>query len=129
MCSTSHPGPAPGRHGPGHAAGIRQGMRLLDPALNDLSPQHLSVFWHYQVVRTLVDFGAALSFVVGSACFFFSSTQIAADWLFLIGSILFAAKPTIDVVRSAHLKRLPGQSDGPLHHSSGQAGTVQSGQA
>ena len=44
-------------------------------------------------------------------------TGIAADWLFLIGSILFAAKLTIDVVRSAHLKRLPKQSDEPLHHS------------
>jgi hypothetical protein len=36
-----------------------------------------------------------------------------ADWLFLFGSILFALKPTIDVIRSAHLERLPGQSLGP----------------
>ena len=121
------PAPAPGAARP--RDGYTAGMKLLDPTLNDLSPQHLSVFWRYQVVRTLVDFGAALSFVVGSLCFFFDSTQIAADWLFLVGSILFAAKPTIDVVRSAHLKRLPGQSDGPLHHAPGQAGAVQSGQA
>jgi hypothetical protein len=30
-----------------------------------------------------------------------------ADWLFLLGSILFAIKPTIDMVRSLHLRRLP----------------------
>jgi hypothetical protein len=87
--------------------------RLLDPALNDLTPSHVALFWRYQVVRTLVDFGAAGCFLVGSAFFFFSSTTRAADWLFLAGSVLFALKPTIDVVRSAHLRRLPGQSDGP----------------
>jgi len=44
--------------------------------------------------------------VLGSV-FFFHSTTKAADWLFLIGSILFAVKPTIDVVRSVHLKKTP----------------------
>ena len=86
-------------------------MRLLDPLLNDLTPHHLAVYWRYQVVRTLVDFAAAACFLVGSVFFFFTTTTLAADWLFLIGSILFAAKPTIDVVRSAHLKRLPGQAN------------------
>lgn len=82
-------------------------VKLLDPTLNDLSPHHLEVFWRYQVVRTSVDFGAAACFVVGSLFFFSTSTTLAADWLFLVGSILFAVKPTIDLVRSAHLRRLP----------------------
>ena len=80
--------------------------RLLDPALQDLSPKHLEVFWRYQVVRTGVDFGAAICFIIGSVLFFSESTQITATWLFLIGSILFAVKPTIDMVRSLHLSRL-----------------------
>ena len=88
-------------------------MKLLDPHLADLTPTHLELYWRYQVVRTLVDFGAAVCFVIGSAFFFFVSTTTEADWLFLVGSILFALKPTIDVVRSAHLRRLPGQADGP----------------
>lgn len=82
-------------------------MKLLDPALNDLSPRHLEIYWRYQVVRTAVDFGAALCFVIGSVFFFFASTARAADWLFLVGSILFAVKPTIDMIRSLHLRRLP----------------------
>ncbi len=81
--------------------------RLLDPALRDLSPRHLEVFWRYQVVRTGVDFGAALCFVVGSVLFFFEKTTLIATWFFLVGSVLFAIKPTIDVVRSVHLRRLP----------------------
>ncbi|HET9104914.1 MAG TPA: YrhK family protein [Solirubrobacteraceae bacterium] len=82
-------------------------MRLLDPLLADLTPRHVEVFWRYQVVRTGVDFGAALCFVLGSVFFFYPSMSTPADWLFLTGSILFAVKPTIDMVRSVHLRRLP----------------------
>lgn len=88
-------------------------MKLLDPVLNDLTPRHLELWWRYQLVRTSVDFGAAACFVVGSVLFFSTSTTRAADWLFLIGSILFAVKPTIDLVRSAHLRRLPATSPSP----------------
>jgi hypothetical protein len=87
-------------------------MKLLDPVLNDLTPRHVEIFWRYQVVRTAVDFGAALCFVVGSAFFFFASMTTPADWLFLVGSILFAIKPTIDMVRSLHLRRLPAPREG-----------------
>lgn len=94
--------------------------RFLDPALQDLSPRHLELFWRYQVVRTGVDFGAAICFVVGSIFFFSESTTTAADWLFLIGSILFAVKPTIDMVRSIHLRRLPTQRSDAAEPTSGQ---------
>lgn len=89
-------------------------MKLLDPHLSDLTPAHVALFWRYQIVRTMVDFGAAVCFVIGSLFFFSASTTLAADWLFLIGSILFAVKPTIDVVRSAHLKRLPVHGAGTV---------------
>ena len=87
-------------------------MKLLDPVLNDLTPRHLEIFWRYQVVRTAVDFGAAICFVVGSTFFFFASMTTPADWLFLLGSIFFAIKPTIDMIRSLHLRRLPAPRDG-----------------
>jgi hypothetical protein len=87
-------------------------MKLLDPVLNDLTPRHVEIFWRYQVVRTGVDFGAATCFVVGSAFFFFASMTTPADCLFLLGSILFAIKPTIDMVRSLHLRRLPAPGSG-----------------
>lgn len=89
-------------------------MRLLDPALQDLTPHHLLLYWRYQVIRTIVDFCAAMGFVIGSACFFFTATETVALWMFLVGSLLFGVKPTIDVIRSAHLRRLPGQADSPL---------------
>ncbi len=102
--------------------GSKKHMKLLDPRLSDLTPAHISIAWRYRVVRTLVDFGAAVCFGIGSAFFFFARTTTAADWLFLVGSILFAFKPTIDVARSMHLNRLPGQSDGPSQHTPASAG-------
>ncbi len=84
-------------------------MKLMSPVLNDLSPRHLEIYRRYQVVRTLVDFGAAACFVLGSVFFFSAGLTKAADWLFLVGSILFAVKPTLDLVRSLHLRRLPAE--------------------
>ncbi len=46
-------------------------MKLFDPSLNDLTPRHLDIYRRYQVVRTAVDFGAAVCFVIGSVFFFF----------------------------------------------------------
>jgi hypothetical protein len=81
--------------------------KLLDQSLNDLTARHREVYRLYQVARTLVGFGAAGCFVVGSVFFFSAETTTAADWLFLTGSILFAVQPTLDFVRSFHLRRLP----------------------
>jgi hypothetical protein len=52
-----------------------------------------------------------MCFVIGSAFFFSASMTRPADWLFLIGSLLFAVKPTIDMIRSLHLRRLPTARD------------------
>jgi hypothetical protein len=54
-----------------------------------------------------VDFCAALAFIVGSALFFSPAYSIPATWLFLVGSLLVAARPTVTVARELHLARLP----------------------
>src|SRR5579875_147904 len=113
---------SPERHParPGPDIAYRAGrMKILDPILNDLTPRHIEIYWRYQVVRTGVDFGAATCFVAGSACFFFTSLSTTADWLFLIGSVLFATKPTIDMVRSLQLRRLPTEGAGRSSAASG----------
>ena len=78
----------------------------LSPILHTLTPLHAKISHRYQAVRILIDFGAAFCFVAGSALFLNSNTGIIAGRLFLIGSFLFAVKPTIDLVRAFHLKRI-----------------------
>jgi len=57
----------------------------------------------FEIAYTLADFGAAFSFVIGSIFFFSERLMTAGTWLFLIGSILFAAKPSIRLIREIKL--------------------------
>ena len=52
---------------------------------------------------TVVDFGAAICFVVGSIMFFSEAWLIPGTWLFLLGSMLFACKPSIRLWRELRL--------------------------
>ncbi len=78
-------------------------VRLFDPRIKQASPWHVRIYAYYEVIITLVEFGAAFLFIVGSMLFFRESTTYAATWLFLIGSVFFALKPTIKRVREFHL--------------------------
>lgn len=59
-------------------------------------------FW----LHLVVDFIAGFCFVVGSAFFFYKSLVYAGTWLFLIGSIMFAAKPTVRLTHQLHSNRV-----------------------
>ncbi len=81
-------------------------MALFSPENRDKSLRHRRIWAAYEIAFTVVDFGAAISFVIGSVLFFWHSTQTAGTWLFLIGSILFAAKPSIRLARELKLAAL-----------------------
>ena len=70
-----------------------------------------ALYAKFEMAYTFVDFCAAICFVVGSALFFFESTQTSATWLFLIGSIFFAAKPCLRVIREIKLYRMGDMAD------------------
>ncbi|RVU38878.1 N-acetyl-gamma-glutamyl-phosphate reductase [Hwanghaeella grinnelliae] len=74
-------------------------MTLFDPRNHDLSTNHRRIHATTELVYNLVDFSAALLFVVGSVLFFSESTTYFGTWLFLIGSILFGMRPTIKLGR------------------------------
>ena len=65
----------------------------------------------YQTAFLLVDFAAALQFVVGSVFFFFPDWQYAGTWLFLIGSLCFAVKPSLRLARLLHLRRMARKAE------------------
>lgn len=84
---------------------------FFDPRRAGATARHAEVYGRYQVIYTAVEFLAAVAFVVGSVFFFSESMTLAADWLFLGGSILFAVRPTVSVLREAHLARIPLPGD------------------
>jgi hypothetical protein len=65
----------------------------------------------YQTTFLLVDFAAALLFVVGSVLFFYPERQTSATWCFLIGSIFFAFKPTLRLARFLHIRQLAHKAE------------------
>ena len=74
-------------------------MRLFHPDNCRKSPEHARTYALFEIAYTTVDFAAALCFVVGSVMFFSEAWVYPGTWLFLVGSVFFALKPTIRLVR------------------------------
>ena len=74
-------------------------MALFNPDAKRQSPQHARIYAAYELVYTGVDFAASVLFLVGSILFFWEATTHFATWLFVVGSICFAAKPTVRLLR------------------------------
>ena len=83
---------------------------LFDRGLPHLSPQHIRISSRYDFFYALNDLIAGILFVVGSVLFFKRETEYAATWFFLLGSILFTARPAIRVVRNVHLQRMNSEA-------------------
>ncbi len=59
----------------------------------------------FELAYTTVDVCAALLFVVGSIMFFSTEWLTAGTWCFLIGSLCFALKPTLRIIRELRYVR------------------------
>ncbi len=53
----------------------------------------------FELAYTAVDMAAAGLFVIGSIMFFSEAWLTTGTWCFLVGSICFALKPTLRIVR------------------------------
>jgi len=81
--------------------------KLFDDSVRTATPDHAEIVRKYELYRTIVEFLAAAAFVVGSIFFFYDSLIYAGTWLFLIGSILFAVRPSIRLLLELRLANLP----------------------
>jgi hypothetical protein len=82
-------------------------MKLFDESVRSATPSHEQLVRRYEFGRTVVEFMAAVTFIVGSVFFFYESLTYAGTWLFVIGSVLFAVRPSIRLLLELHLARLP----------------------
>lgn len=69
----------------------------------DRSADHQRLYATFEILYTFVDFAAAVLFIIGSIMFFSEEWTRTGTWLFLVGSIFFAAKPALRVVRELKL--------------------------
>lgn len=59
-------------------------------------------FW----LHLIADFLAGMCFLVGSVFFLYKNLLVAGTWLFIVGSLLFAAKPTLRLAHELRRGRL-----------------------
>ncbi|MFC3613729.1 YrhK family protein [Lutimaribacter marinistellae] len=69
------------------------------------------VYAMFELAYTAVDFAAATLFVIGSIMFFSEDWQTQGTWMFLIGSICFALKPTLRLARELKLAAMGDVDD------------------
>lgn len=77
-------------------------MALFQPGNHTRSDTHRRVYALYEFAYTIVDFSAAILFLVGSVMFFYSALETPAIWCFVVGSACFALKPTLRLAREIH---------------------------
>ncbi|MCQ8783191.1 YrhK family protein [Mangrovibrevibacter kandeliae] len=77
-------------------------MQMFQPDTRNKTHRNRRLYALYEVAYTVVDFAAALTFLVGSIFFFYDELMTAGTWLFVIGSVLFGLKPTLRVARELH---------------------------
>ncbi len=81
-------------------------MKLFRSRRFDASSRHRQVYSAYEIAYTSVDWLAAVLFTIGSIMFLYNDLMKAGTWLFIIGSVCFALRPTIRLARELHLARL-----------------------
>ena len=69
-------------------------------------PEAERIAARFEIAHTVVDFAAAVMFLIGSILFFFPSEMVPATWLFTLGSVCFAMKPTLKLWREIRLYRM-----------------------
>lgn len=72
-----------------------------------ISERHESVNKYYELAITLVEFMAALLFLVGSIFFFSDRLMYIGTWMFVVGSVFFIIRPSVRLAREVHLASLP----------------------
>src|SRR5699024_8443415 len=79
--------------------------RLFDPRKREISEHQARRYAMFEALHTTVDFLAAFLFVIGSVLFFFPELQTAGTIGFLVGSLSFAANPSIRLSHEVWLAR------------------------
>lgn len=86
---------------------IQQKRKIFNYKNRQVSERHEQINGYYEMAITVVEFLAALLFLIGSVFFLYDALMYAGTWMFLIGSLFFIVRPTVRLMREFHLARLP----------------------
>ena len=81
-------------------------MRLFDHDTRMRNADTRRVYAAYEIAHTAADFGAAISFLIGSILFLWPDDETTAIWMFILGSVFFCIKPSLRLAREVQLWRM-----------------------
>ena len=84
---------------------------LYDPRLITASPRHAVAYAMYERVYGWADALAAIAFIVGSVLFLSPEMKRLGEWLFVVGSVLFAIVPLAKHSQAVHMRRLSSSNE------------------
>lgn len=86
-------------------------MKLFSHANRERDDTTRRIYARFEILHTCIDFVAALCFLAGSILFFWKSLETPAVWLFVVGSVFFAVKPTLRLMRELKLAAIGDEKD------------------
>ena len=84
---------------------------LFERNIRDQSSGHRRIYAMFELFYTVIDFAAAFLFIAGSILFFSEAWTYTGTWLFLIGSVFFAMKPALRLIRELKLAAIGDTED------------------
>ncbi|RKT27740.1 YrhK-like protein [Roseovarius halotolerans] len=81
-------------------------MRLFRHESRQRNADTRRIYAAYEIAYTVVDFSAAICFLIGSVLFLWADFETQAIVLFIVGSACFCLKPTLRLAREIHLWRM-----------------------
>ncbi len=72
---------------------------IFDPNTRHETPQKREIYARYELIITIVNFIAAVTFIIGSFMFLSPKWELTGTWFFIVGSFCFALSPLIRLVR------------------------------
>ena len=89
--------------------GSEDGYGIVFRTLQDILGPSSMVYGFDPIYASLTPI--AICFVIGSVMFLYESWQTFGTWLFIVGSILFATKPTLRLARELKLAAMGDADD------------------
>lgn len=86
-------------------------IHLFHRNLRNQSEQTRRIYARYELIYTAADFAASICFVIGSLLYFVDASQTLRVSFYLAGSLFFASKPALRLVREVRLMREGSYSD------------------
>lgn len=82
----------------------------------EIYTKYININRLYQLLHLLVDFSAAILFLVGSVLFLYPNLIEPGTWMFIVGSLFFSMKPTIKLCKFFHLRRILKKTKSGIEH-------------